>query len=490
MSTDTHALSQEARDVLDMLRGSNAAFAKVYPGDRPDRQPVHSVYGGAQLFKAELPTKLGRVALGALREFAPTPFVLARAVGLAGAETLPESSEALDDLRKRYREDPISLRETAFPAWLALTVYDRVEAKLEREPVEDFRIDFEDGFGVRPDAEEDAEVERTAKEVAKAMAAKTLPPFIGIRIKTLNEELKERSFRTLEGFVATLLAESGGKLPETFVVTLPKVTHVDQVKATVRMLELLEARHALAEGALQLELMIEVTQTLFDREGRFYIPILHEACRGRCFAAHFGTYDYTASCNITASHQAMDHGNCDFARNLMTIGFGGTGVFLSDGATNVMPVGPHKATPEAPLTDEQAAENHDVVHRAWKLAFDHTQHSLRHGIYQGWDLHPAQLVVRYAACYAFFLEGFAPAAKRLQNFVSKAAQATLVGDVFDDAATGQGLLNYFLRALNCGAVAMEDLHETGLTVEEVQLRSFGKILDARRQRMQASRAAP
>ena len=479
------SLSSDALGVLETLSQANAAYAEVYPGDRPDRQPVHSVYGGAQLFKAELPAKLGQVALRALRDFAPTPFVLARAVGLVGSESLPQSHEALETLHEQFKADPLALRDEVFEAWLAFTVYDRVKAKLEREPVEDFRIDFEDGFGVRPDEEEDAEVERTAKEVAKAMKAGTLPPFIGIRIKTLNEELKGRSFRTLEGFITTLLVESGGALPETFVVTLPKVTHVDQVKAAVRLLEILEERHGLVEGALKIELMIEVTQTLFDRDGRFYLPILHAACKGRCFAAHFGTYDYTASCNITASHQAMDHGNCDFARNLMTIGFGGTGVFLSDGATNVMPVGPYKASADKPLTDEQAAENQDVVHRAWKLAFDHTQHSLRHGIYQGWDLHPAQLVVRYAACYAFFLEGFGPAAKRLQNFVSKAAQATLVGDVFDDAATGQGLLNYFLRALNCGAVTMDDLHETGLTVEEVQLRSFGKILEARRQRIQA-----
>src|SRR5690606_36919587 len=140
-----------------------------------------------------------------------------------------------------------------------------------------------------------------------------------------------------------------------------------------------------------------------------------------------------------------------------------------------------------PRTPEEHAHNRAVVHGAFKLAHRHIRHSLQGGIYQGWDLHPAQLPVRYAACYAFFLESFAQAAERLRNFVEKAAQATLVGDVFDDAATGQGLLNYFLRALNCGAISLDEAAHTGLPPEEFALRSFAKILDARRARMGATK---
>ena len=104
------------------------------------------------------------------------------------------------------------------------------------------------------------------------------------------------------------------------------------------------------------------------------------------------------------------------------------------------------------------------------------------GFYQGWDLHPAQLPSRYAAVYGFFLEGLAAASDRLRNFVQKAAQATLVGDVFDDAATGQGLLNYFLRAMNCGAITeAEAVAMSGLTLDELRSRSFMKILKGRRQ---------
>jgi len=56
----------------------------------------------------------------------------------------------------------------------------------------------------------------------------------------------------------------------------------------------------------------------------------------------------------------------------------------------------------------------------------------------------------------------------------------LSGDIFDDAATGQGLLNFFFRALNSGAIDQEDVENAGVTVEEVQAGSFRKIVEARR----------
>jgi hypothetical protein len=179
--------------------------------------------------------------------------------------------------------------------------------------------------------------------------------------------------------------------------------------------------------------------------------------------AHFGTYDYTAGCGITAAHQTMANPVCDFAKHMMQVSLAGTPILLSDGATNIMPVG----TP-------------DVVHRAWRLSYSHIRHSLETGYYQGWDLHPAQLPVRYAAVYAFFLEGLEPASQRLKAFVEKAAKATLLGDVFDDAATGQGLLNFFLRGIACGAITEDEARATGLTLDEIRGRSFLKILDGRK----------
>jgi len=250
------------------------------------------------------------------------------------------------------------------------------------------------------------------------------------------------------------------------------------VEALTALLELLESELRIPGGSLKMELMIETTQSVIAADGAAALPRLVAAARGRCIGAHFGTYDYTAACNITAAHQRMSHPACDFAKQVMQVCLAGTGVVLSDGATSLMPIGPHRGSD---LTEEQKEENKSVVHHAWRVAYADIQHSLVNGFYQGWDLHPAQLPVRYAAVYAFFLEGLDSAGRRLKSFIEKAAQATLLGDVFDDAATGQGLLNYFLRAMNCGAISAEEAQKmSGLTTEELRSRSFVKILAGRR----------
>ncbi len=261
------------------------------------------------------------------------------------------------------------------------------------------------------------------------------------------------------------------------MVTLPKIVTPEQVAALADIFDEIEPKLGLPQGALKMEMMIETTQSIIAMRRR---DRLCRACSkpraGAASAAHFGTYDYTASCSITAAYQDMLHPACDFARSMMQVAFGGTGVWLSDGATNIMPVAPHRGE----ITPEQEAENRAVVHRAWKLHYDHIRHSLANAFYQGWDLHPAQLPTRYAAVYTFFLEGLDAASERLRNFVEKAAQATLVGDVFDDAATGQGLLNYFLRAINCGAITEEEAQEmTTITLDELRSGSFVKILKNR-----------
>ena len=429
------------------LTQAHQAHARAFPGESSRRQPVHTVYGGAQLFKAETPRKMGQLALAALREYAPTAEQLGTCLGL---------------------DEGIASR-----------VYPRVVAKLEREPLEDLRIDFEDGYGYRPGAEEDAHAVSAAEAVAQAMAQDGLPPFLGIRIKSLSEELFERAARTRNLFVGTLLERTGGRLPEPFIVTLPKVTVPEEVTALVCLLEALEKQGGLKPGTLKLELMVETPQSLFDREGRLALPTLVARAEGRCIGAHLGVYDYTAALNITAAHQSMTHPACDLARDVMQLSLAGTDVALSDGATNVMPVGPHRPGTQ-PMTAEQKRENHEVVHRAWRLMHTHTRHALERGFYQGWDLHPAQLPVRYATVYAFFLEGLDEASRRLKSFIDRAAQATRLGDMFDDAATGQGLLNSFLRGIACGALTEEEARSAGLTLEELRSRSFLKILEGRR----------
>jgi citrate lyase beta subunit len=417
---------------LDPLDKANVRTASLFPGESPARQPVHTVYGGAHLFKADAASKLGTLALKALQDHAPDAATLAVAFGL--------------DER------------------LAERIHIRLVEKLTSEPVEDYRIDFEDGFGNRPDAEEDAAACAAADEVAAGMKANTLPPAIGIRIKPLNEELKRRSLRTFDLFLTRLLATTGGTLPRNFVVTLPKITSHEHVAAMASACDAFEYWRDIPADQLRFELMIETTQSIFAQDGLVALPRFIAEGRGRIVAAHFGTYDYTAACGITAAHQHMLHPACDFAKHVMQVALAGTGIWLSDGATNIMPIG-----------------SREVVHQAWRLHSQHVRHSLEGGFYQGWDLHPAQLPSRYAAVYAFFLEGLEAASKRLRTFVDRAAQATLVGDVFDDAATGQGLLNYFLRAMNCGALTEgEALQMSGLTAGELRGRSFVRILNARR----------
>jgi citrate lyase beta subunit len=445
MSLDPSAVAE----ATDALKSANIAFSKAHPGESEGRQPVHTVYGGAQLFASDSVPKLGAIALRAMDTYAPDAATLGKAVGIS-------SHPALSTINARVRE------------------------KLKREPLEDFRIDFEDGYGNRPDAEEDNHALVVARELLKGMKEGTLSPFIGMRVKPLNEELRPRSIRTLD-LVMTALVEGGG-IPDRWVVTIPKITIIEQVEYTVAVLRALEKKLGLADGTLKFEAMVETPQIILESDGRSLLPRLLDVSDGRLRGAHFGTYDFTASLNITAAYQRMQHPSCDFAKHYMQVAFAGTDVWLSDGSTTVMPVPIHREAKDGPkLTAKQVQENAASVHAAWKLHFDDIRHSLAGGFYQGWDLHPAQMVTRYAALYSFFLEGIDAAGVRLSNFVQKAAQATLVGDVFDDAATGQGLLNFFLRGINSGAITEEEaLKMTGLTADEFRGRSFVKIMRGRK----------
>ena len=462
--------------LLGKLKTANLKFQQTYPGDKPDRQPVHTVYGGANLFKSDTCVKMGEIALKNLQTYAPNFVVLADILQLKGFLDLPSSDKKIEKLVKKLDRMSEKNRRSD-PAWLSYSVYNKIIKKLKTEAVEDFRIDFEDGFGNRPDEEEDVTAITAANELAKGMKNKTISPFIGIRIKPFTEDLKTRGVRTLDIFLTTLLEKTKGKLPDNFVVMLPKVTIPEQVITLVRLFELIEKRNNLPPDTLKMETMVEATQIIMDDEGRNPLMRIIKASEGRCIAAHFGTYDYTASCGITARYQTMDHPVCDFAHHMTKVALGGTGIFLSDGATNVMPVAPNRGEK---LSKEKLKENMESVHNAWRTGYSHTMHSLINGFYQGWDLNPAQLPMRYAATYNFFLSSYDDAVFRLKTFVDRAAISTLTGDIFDDAATGQGLLNFFLKALNCGAITEKEALATGLTLDEIRSRSFYKILQGRR----------
>ncbi|MEU3458904.1 aldolase/citrate lyase family protein [Streptomyces sp. NPDC006733] len=389
------------------LATTDAELARRYPGDPGTRQPVHTVYVPADAFTAGTARDWGRQALAALDEHAPDAESFARVLGLSDE--------------------------------LAGPVHDRVRAKLEREPVEDLRIDFEDGYGQRPDAEEDAAAVAAARIVAAVAGDRTAPPYLGIRMKCMEAAVRDRGIRTLDLFLSTLMASGG--LPDGLVLTLPKVTFPQQVTAMVRLCEAFEAAHGLAPGRIGFEIQIETTQSILGPDGTATVPRLIDAAEGRATGLHYGTFDYSASCGVSAAYQSMDHPVADYAKAVMQVAAAGTGVRLSDGSTNVLPVGPTAQ-----------------VHDAWRLHHGLVRRSLARAYYQGWDMHPGHLPTRYAAVYAFYREGLDTAAARLAAYVAKTG-----GDVMDEPATARALSGYLLRGLDCGAVDLEEVTaRTGL----------------------------
>jgi citrate lyase beta subunit len=366
--------------VADLLAVDDDNRLARYPGVGDTRQPVHTVYVPADQYEPDLPTRWGEQALAAMAEFGPAP---------------------------------------EFDG-----VADAVMEKLGREPIEDIRIDFEDGYGIRPDADEDADVRAAAIALA---APADRPPFSGIRIKCFEAPVRERSLRTLRLFLDTLLAETA--LPPGFRITLPKVTSVRQVEAMVLVCASLEESAGLSAGDLRFELQVETPQAILSADGIALIaPMLHAAGR-RCAGLHYGTYDYSASVGIAAAWQSMEHPAADYAKSVMQVAAAGTGVPVSDGSTNLLPIG-DRAT----------------VRERWALHARLVRRSLERGFYQGWDLHPAQLPTRYAATFGFYREGMATAVDRLAAYRARAG-----GSILDEPATARALAGYLRRGLDCGA---------------------------------------
>lgn len=380
LSDEVYAELDRRLDPLDaVLRGR-------YPGDRGGRQPVHTVYVPADRVHAGLVGEWGAAARATLDAHPPLPFDA--------------------DLR------------------------DRVVAKLAREPIEDLRIDFEDGYGVHDDAAEDA----AAKAAAAALRDGPAPPFVGLRIKSLEGATRHRALRTLDMFLEGLCLDAYGGLPPGFVVTLPKVSAPEQVETMAVLCARLEEAYGLAAGALRFEAQVETPAAVLGPDGTATVALLVAAAAGRLTGLHYGTYDYSAALGIAAAYQSMEHPVADHAKAVMQVAAAGTGVRLSDGSTNVLPVGDTAA-----------------VRAAWALHYRLVQRSLERGFYQGWDLHPAQLPTRFAATYAFFRHGAAAASARLDAYLRRRA-----GGVLDEPATARALAGFLLRGIDCGAL---DPHE-------------------------------
>ncbi|WP_344312486.1 DUF6986 family protein [Fodinicola feengrottensis] len=384
------------------LAEDDAARLAGYPGDGGGRQPVHTVYVPADRVAAGIAADWGRQALAALDEFQPDRATVA---ALAGVEI-----DLVDALLARVRH------------------------KLTVEPIEDLRVDVEDGYVPTPgdqDAAEDDAVRAATDALRADLLAGEAPPFFGVRIKSFESGTRLRSARSLVQF-------AGAMLPNSFVVTLPKVTSVAQVRAMVWAVRRLEVDFGLAEGFLRFELQVETTQAVQGADGRATVSAMVHAADGRCTGLHYGTYDYSAAAGIAAAYQSMDHPVADHAKNVMLLAAAGTGVRLSDGSTNILPVG--------------AA---DQVHAGWQLHARLVRRSLQRGFYQGWDMHPHQLPTRYLATYGFFRSAFPAAAGRLRSYLDSASGTA----VMDEPATARALANVLVRGLDCGALEEKEVLE-------------------------------
>lgn len=385
---DTLAAELDAR-----LADADRALVAGYPGDAPGRQPVHTVYVPADQFRADLVPSWGARALRAL--------------------------DAHRDLFSEVAGGP--------------EIVARVRAKLDAEPVEDLRIDFEDGYGDRGDEAEDADVRAAASALAAATSGGTAAPFTGIRFKSLEAPTRHRGVRTLTMFLSRLL-EQGGTLHD-FVVTLPKITSVDQVEAMTDLTGRLEDALGLTPRSLRFELQIETPQSILGPDGTAMVARMIHVADRRVTALHYGTYDYSAFCGIPAAYQSMEHPVADHAKLVMQAAAAGTGVRLSDGSTNVLPTG-----------------DDATVLRGWQLHARLVRRSLERGYYQGWDMHPAQLPTRFSATYAFYREGFPAAAARLRDYLQQTGS-----NVMDEPATARALSDFVMRGVDCGALSTDEV---------------------------------
>ena len=389
---------------LDRRLGpSDERLVAQYPGEPGTRQPVHTVYVPAQSYDAGTARSWGDEAAAMLDEHLADAPALADLLGV-----------------------PVALAQEVRPL---------VVDKLAREPIEDLRVDFEDGYGPHPDVDEDAQAVRTAGELARSVAAGTSPPFVGLRFKCLEPATRRRGLRTLDLFVGALA--SHGELPAGFVITLPKVTQVEQVDAFVDVCAALEQAHGLTAGRLGFEIQIETPQAIQSALGTASVSAMVQAALGRVTGLHYGTFDYSAAVGVSAANQSLAHPVADHAKAVMQLAAAGTGVRISDGSTNVIPIG-----------------DREEIHAAWRLHAQLVRRSLDRAYYQGWDMHPGHLVSRYAATYAFYRQGMPEAARRLKAYLGQAG-----GAIMDEPATAQAMASLLVRGLHAGALSPDEVAE-------------------------------
>jgi citrate lyase beta subunit len=400
------ALTDLAADLDELLAVSDAQLATGYPGEYRASQPAHTAYVPAHRFDKDTVRVWGGQAVAALEEFAPDAAGFATAFGVS-----------------------VEMAEQVRPLVLA---------KLESQPIEDLRIDFEDGYGTRSDDTEDAHARAAGRALFAVLGEDAGPSLVGIRCKSLDSSTRRRAIATIGAFLGAFL-DNGVKSQFSFVITLPKVTSVAHVTAMNVLCERFESAYGLTRPhLLGFEIQVETPQLILGADGAATIAKCVHAGRERLRGLHYGTYDYSAAVGISSAYQSLDHPAADYAKAVMQVAAAGTGVRLSDGSSNVLPVGTRA----------------EVI-SAWQLHARLVRRSLERGFYQGWDLHPAQLVSRYAATYAFYRDGFRVACRRLRDYAERAATG------IEEPATAKALAGYLDRAVDCGAASLAEI--TALT---------------------------
>lgn len=431
-------------DRLDaVLADADDALRTQYPGPPTGRFPVHTVYLPADRCTADDVRAFAATARKLLASYAPDAGELARATG-----------ESVDDVA---------------------AVYDRLVAKLEQDPIEDLRADFEDGYGVRTDEVEDGHLDGVLAAFEELAAHDELPTWHGVRFKSFEAPTRARGVRTLVEY-ARGAAQRG--LLDGNVLTLPKVTSVDQVTAMNLACEALEQELQLPSGSVTFEIQVETPQAILAADGSASVAPMVHAAPGRVSSLVYGTFDYSAGLGIAAAYQALDHPAADHAKSVMQVAAAQTGTRICDGSTNVVAFG-----------DEASA------HATWRLHSGLVTRSLIRGIYQGWDMHPGHLVSRYLANFLFFRRALPSAASRLAAYVQQTSGGDVrdadperaqeardasalqgAGDsqrqrsasIMDEPATAKMLAEALLRGVHCGAIGADEVESAcGLTVSEL-----------------------
>nr|WP_072802230.1 aldolase/citrate lyase family protein [Rhodococcus yunnanensis] len=394
---DGTRLDDVGRSRIESILGPvDARLGRDYPGDRIGGQPIHTVY---------LPASDA------------DPNVL-RHWGSQASSLLESNAELFESL------DPAG-------------VLPSVRATLSTSPIQDVRLDFEDGYGWRSDTEEDRHARESGKILRTLSVDPLGPTWLGVRTKGLAPHERLRGIRTLE-----LVLDGAGGVPDGFVFTVPKLRAAEQVTAVVALCEELERAHGLPDRALRFELQIESPQAIVGRDGTATVARALGLADGRCTSLHYGTYDYSAACGITSAQQSLAHPVADHAKNVMLVAAAQSGVWVCDGSTQVVPSG-------SEIEIEAAVRRHFAL----------VTRSLERGFYQGWDMHPGHLVTRWLATLTFFRTAMPTAATRVAAYLDRRDSG-----VMDEPATAQALAGVLVRGLDSGAVTEQELLDVSSSV--------------------------